>query len=65
MMMIAPKSCAHKGSKKRGEVRGDADYEGLVQPSQQHVALCVIEIDHERLENSGNVMGQHPAFCSA
>ena len=49
MMMIAPNSRAHKGKKERGEVKreyggvcgeeeGNADYGGMVQPSQQHVA---------------------------
>ena len=52
MMIIAPNSSAHKGEKERGEVKeeyggiwgeedGNADYGGMVQPSQQHVAPCV------------------------
>ena len=52
MMIIAPNSRAHKGKKERGEVKGEyggvcgeeegnADYGGMVQPSQQHVAPCV------------------------
>ena len=47
-MMIASNSRAHKGGKERGEVKeeyggiwgeeeGDADYEGMVKPNQQHV----------------------------
>ena len=47
MMIIAPNSRAHKGNKERGEVKGEyggvcgeeegnADYGGMVQPSQQH-----------------------------
>ena len=51
-MIIAPNSRAHKGKKERGEVKGDyggvcgeeegnADYGGVVQPSQQHVAPWV------------------------
>ena len=50
-MIIAPNSRAHEG-KERGEVNweyggvcgeeeGKADYGGMVQPSQQHVAPCV------------------------
>ena len=52
MMIIAPTSRAHKGKKERGEVKGEyggvcweeernADYGGMVQPSQQHVAPYV------------------------
>ena len=52
MMMIAPNSCARKGEKERGEVKGEygkiwgqeegnADFVGMVQLSQQHVAPCV------------------------
>ena len=53
MMIIAPNSRAHKGKNERGEVKGEyggvcgeeeegnADYGGMVQPSQQHVAPCV------------------------
>ena len=48
MMIIAPNFRAYKGGKKRGEVKqeygriwgeekGNADYGGMVQPSQQHV----------------------------
>ena len=51
-MMIAPNSCARKEGKERrevkgeyelisGEEKGNADYGGIVQPSQQHVAPCV------------------------
>ena len=51
-MLIVPNSCSRKGGKKRGEVEeeygriieeeeGKADYGGMVQPSQQHVAPCV------------------------
>ena len=52
MMIIASNSRAHEGKKERGEVKGEyggvwgekegnADYGGMVQPSQQHVASCV------------------------
>ena len=47
MMNIAPNSRAYKGEKERGEYRGicgeegNADYGGMVQPYQQHVAPCV------------------------
>ena len=52
MMMIAANSRAPKGKKERGEVKreyggvcgeeeGNADYGGMVQPSQQHVAPYV------------------------
>ena len=52
MMIIASNSHAHKEEKERGEVKGEyggvcgeedgkADYGGMVQPSQQHVASCV------------------------
>ena len=52
MMIIAPNSRANKGKKERGEVngeyervcgeeKGNADYGGMVQLSQQHVAPCV------------------------
>ena len=52
MMIIAPNSCAHKGEKEKGKVKGEygrvrgeaegnADYGGMVQPSQQHFAPCV------------------------
>ena len=54
MMIVAPNSRAHKGEKERGKVKeeyievcveeGNADYGGMVQPSQQHVALCIIMI---------------------
>ena len=54
MMMIAPNSRAFKEEKERGEVKGEyggirgeegnADYGGMVQPSQQHVAPCVKEV---------------------
>ena len=29
----------------RGEQEGNADYGGMVQPSQQHVALCVKRVE--------------------
>ena len=56
MMIIAPNSRAHKGEKQRGEVKGEyggiwgeeegnADYGGVVQPSQQHVSSCVKGVD--------------------
>ena len=56
MMIIAPNSRAHKGKKERGEVKGEcgevcgeeeenADYGGMLQPSQQPVALCVKVFD--------------------
>ena len=45
MMIIASNSRAHKGEKERGgdewiwgEKEGNADYGGMVQPSQKHVA---------------------------
>ena len=52
MMMIVPNSHVRKGGKKRvdvkggydvilGEEEGNADYGGMVQPSQQHVAQYV------------------------
>ena len=52
MMMIAPNSLARNGVKERGEVKGEyggicveeeanADYGGMVQSRQQHVAPCV------------------------
>ena len=51
-MRIVPNSHVRKGGKKRvdvkggydvilGEEEGNADYGGMVQPSQQHVAPCV------------------------
>ena len=43
-MMIASNSRARKGGKERGsmeEFEGNGDYDGMVQPSQQHVAPCV------------------------
>ena len=50
--MIAPNSRARKGEKEReevnmeyggiwGEEEGNADYGGMLQPSQQRVAPCV------------------------
>ena len=52
MIMIAPNSLAHKGGKVKGEYgrisgkeEGNADYGGMVQPSQQHVAPCVKGIE--------------------
>ena len=56
-MMISPNSRACKGEMERGEVKGEyggiwgeeeeenADYGGVVQPSQQHVAPCVRVIE--------------------
>ena len=52
MMIIGPNSRTHKGMKGRWEVKGEyggacgeedgnADYGGMVLPSQQHVAPCV------------------------
>ena len=52
MTIIAPNSHAHKGKKERVEVKGEhggvcvkeegnADYGGMMQTSQQHVAPCV------------------------
>ena len=52
MMIIAPNSRAHKGKNERGEVKGEygevcgeeegnADYEGMMKSSQQHVASCI------------------------
>ena len=51
-MLIALNSRAHKGKNERGEMKvkyggvcgdmeGNGDYGGMVQPSQQHVAPCV------------------------
>ena len=51
MMITAPNHRAHKGQKETGELKGEyrgiwgeeegnADYEGMVQPSQQHVAVA-------------------------
>ena len=60
MMIIAPNSRAHKEKKERGEVKeeygeiceeeeGNADYGGMVQRSQQHVAQCVkVVVDNSR-----------------
>ena len=52
MMMIAPNSRAHKGGDVKGqygrvwgEKEGNADYGGMVQPSQQHVAPCVKDVE--------------------
>ena len=55
-MMINSNSHAHKGKKESGEVKGEyggvcgeeegnADYGGMVQPSQQHVGPCVKGVD--------------------
>ena len=55
-MIIDPNSRAHRGEKERGEVKGkyegirgeeegNADYGGMVQPSQQHVAPCVKAVE--------------------
>ena len=52
MMIIAPNSRAHKGKKEMGEAKeecrgacgeeeGNADYGGMLQLSQQHVAPSV------------------------
>ena len=75
MMIIAPNSHAHKRKKERGEVKGEygrvcgeeegnADYGGMVQPSQQHVASCVNGVEWgfctRGLENVGSLLGQHP-----
>ena len=57
-MMITLNSHARKGGKERGEVKeeyggiweeeeGKSDYEGMVQPSQQHVTPCVKGIGWE------------------
>ena len=53
MMMVI---IAHKGKKERGKMKGEhggvcgeeeenADYGGMVQPTQQHVAPYVIEVE--------------------
>ena len=52
MMMIAPNSRAFKEEKERGEVKGEyggirgeegnTDYGGMVQPSQQYDAPCML-----------------------
>ena len=54
--MIAPISRARKEMEKRGQVKGEygrilgeekgnTDYGGMVQPSQQHIAPCVKEVE--------------------
>ena len=59
MMIIVPNSRAHKGKKERGEVKGEyggiwreeegnADYGGVVQPSQQHFAPRVKVLSERR-----------------
>ena len=62
LMMTATNSCACKGGKERGEVKGEygkvcgeenAEYEGMVQPSKQHFAPCVKEVEW-RLGTRGN-----------
>ena len=55
MIMIAPNSYARREVKKgkvkvehggiRGKEEGNADYGGMVQPSQQHVAPCIKELE--------------------
>ena len=71
MIIIAPNSRAHKGGEgRRGEggvwksFKGNADYGGMVQASQQHVAPCVkrgsVGIGHERFETIGNIFVRHP-----
>ena len=40
IMLIAPNSRAHKGEKEMREEEGNADYGGMVQPSQR-VAPCL------------------------
>ena len=63
IIMIVPNSRTRKGEKKRakvkgeyeknwGEVEGNADYKGMVQPSQQHVAPSV-EVVEWRLGTRG------------
>ena len=51
------------------EEKRNADYGGMVQPSQQHIAPCVkrgwVVTGRERFENSGSVLGRHPAVSSA
>ena len=73
MMTIAPNTRARKGGKDRGEVKveyggivgeeGNADYGGMVQPSQKHVAPCVrmgwVDIGHEKFGNVGSVLSRH------
>ena len=49
-----------------GEEEGNADYGGMVQLSQQHVAPCVkVRGFGTRGENSGSVLDRHPAVSSA
>ena len=54
-MMIAPNSRARKRGKEKGEMKGEyggipgeqegnANYGGMVQPTQQHVAPCLKEV---------------------
>ena len=55
MRITAPKYSEHKGKKEKGEVKGEyggvygeeernADYGGMIEPSQQRVAPCVKEV---------------------
>jgi len=60
MMMVDPNSRARKeeeGKKKRRrsmeEDERNADYGGMVQPSQQHVAPCVIVLCKEKSHRIG------------
>ena len=41
IIITALNSGALEGGKKKGEEEGNADYGGIVHPSQQHVAPCV------------------------
>ena len=76
-MMIGPNSRGRKGEKERGKVKGEcgriwgeeeegnADYGGMVQPSQEHVAPCVKRIEWrlivlERFETGASVLGRYP-----
>ena len=48
--MIASNSRARKGGKNRGKVKREleernADYGGRMQPSKQHIALCVKKVE--------------------
>ena len=72
MMIIAPNSRAHKGNKERGrgevkreyggvsrEEEGNADYVGMVQPSQQHVAPCIKVVEWEFGMRAPRLFGSH------
>ena len=47
MMIIALNSRARKEGRERMEVEGNANYGGMMQPSQEHVAPCVKGVEWE------------------